>query len=486
MDMRKAVFLNVFFIAIILLIFSCKTDSRSDAGQKPNILFIMVDDLGKEWVSCYGGEDISTPNIDKLAESGMRMENVYSMPQCTPTRVTLLTGQYPFRHGWVNHWDVPRWGGGAHFDQNLNPSMGLVMREAGYKTLAAGKWQVSDFRVQPDIMQMNGFDDYCMWTGYEGGNPVSASRYWDPYIHTKEGSRAYPGKFGPDVFCDYIIDFMQKNKEHPMFIYYPMVLTHGPFINTPDEENEEGDDQEKFRAMVRYTDKLTGRLVSALEEMKIRENTIIIWSTDNGSPGNMTGSLNGREVKGGKAKTTETGICAPFIVSCPSRISRGIVSDALIDFTDLLPTFAEIAGVDLPARYTYDGVSFAGLILGKEKDSARKWILSMGGQNNARLTENGVENQYYYRDRVVRNKRYKLYINSSGQAEKLIDLWNDPVEKTNLIDSVHIADIAGNLDQLAGVIPRFPEKDNDPVYKPLPAQPWDVKITAKSQEWKKH
>ena len=289
-----------------------------------------------------------------------------------------------------------------------------------------------------------------------------------------------------DLFCEYIIDFMQNNKGNPMFIYYPMVLTHGPFINTPDEQNVAGDNAEKFKAMVRYADELTGRLVEALEKMKIRENTIIIWTTDNGSPGGMTGILNGREIEGGKGQTSEPGICAPFIVSFPSRLAGGITSDALIDFTDLLPTFAEIAGVDLPANHIYDGKSFAPLILGREKDSGRKWILSMGGHNNARLTENGVENQYYFRDRVIRNKRYKLYVNSSGDADKLFDLWNDPREEKNLIDSIHSADIAGNLEELSAVIPQFPEKDNDPVYTPLPDQPWDVGITAKSQEWKKH
>ena len=94
------------------------------------MLLFLVDDLGKEWISAYGAEDISTPHIDALVRSGLSFKNVYSMPQCTPTRVTLLTGQYPFRHGWVNHWDVPRWGGQAHFDETLNPSLGMEMKKA--------------------------------------------------------------------------------------------------------------------------------------------------------------------------------------------------------------------------------------------------------------------------------------------------------------------------------------------------------------------
>ena len=118
------------------------------AKEKPNILFILLDDLGKEWVSCYGAEDIQTPTFDKLAAEGIKFNNYYSMPQCTPTRVALMTGQYPFRNGWVNHWDVPRWGGG-HFSWLKNPSIARVMQSAAYKTAVAGKWQINDFRVQP-------------------------------------------------------------------------------------------------------------------------------------------------------------------------------------------------------------------------------------------------------------------------------------------------------------------------------------------------
>ena len=104
----------------------------ADAAQKPNIIFIMVDDLGPEWISCYGARDIRTQNIDRLAEQGMRFTNAYSMPKCTPTRATLLTGQYPFRHGWIGHWDVPRWGAGCHFDWKHNISFAQVMKQAGY------------------------------------------------------------------------------------------------------------------------------------------------------------------------------------------------------------------------------------------------------------------------------------------------------------------------------------------------------------------
>ena len=196
--------------------------------EKPNILFIMVDDLGKEWLSCYGGEEIKTPNIDALAAGGMTFNNAYSMPSCTSSRTMLLTGKYPWRNGYVNHWDVPRWGAGARYDVEAYPcNLGLAMRDAGYATAIAGKWQINDFRVEPNALDAAGFDDWCMWTGGEGDNPPSDERYWDPYVFTKdEPAQTYPGAFGPDLFCDFVIDFARNHNDgdKPFFIYYPMVL----------------------------------------------------------------------------------------------------------------------------------------------------------------------------------------------------------------------------------------------------------------------
>ena len=199
----------------------------------------MADDLGKEWVSCYGAEDIETPHIDALAERGMLLHNFYCMPQCTPTRASLLTGQYPYRHGWVNHWDVPRWGGGCSFDPKLNPSFPAAIRDAGYATAAAGKWQVDDFRVEPNAMVEAGFESYCMWTGFEGENPPSAKRYRDPYVYEDGEAKTRTGEFGPDVFTDYLVNFIGEHKDQPMFLYYPMVLPHTPLVATPDDPDAE-------------------------------------------------------------------------------------------------------------------------------------------------------------------------------------------------------------------------------------------------------
>lgn len=439
----------------------------------PNLVLIMVDDLGPEWISSYGGEGIETPNIDKLAEGGMVFRNAYSMPQCTPTRVTLLTGQYPYRHGWTNHWDVPRWGAGCHFDPEHNVSFARLLREAGYATAIAGKWQINDFRVQPRILDEHGFDEWSVWTGGEGGNPISDERYWDPYVYTNEqSSRIYEGAFGPDLFNDFLIDFVRRNREGPLLLYYPLALTHGPLVTTPHEPFAESK-LERHKAMVRYTDYLVGKLVKAVDDAGIRNNTIIIFTTDNGTAGGITGRLNGRTVKGGKAKLTENGPRAPFIVNGPGLVPAGIETDELTDFSDLLPTFCELAGAPLPQDVPVDGKSIAKLILGKQKTGPRDWILAMGFGAGI-LDENGVRGVLDYAPRVIRDKRYKIHVHD-GAIREFYDLREDPGEATNLLGSAS-AEHAGALNKLRAVADAMPERDGRPRYDALPPQPWDVSI----------
>lgn len=456
------------------------------APKKPNMLYILTDDLGKEWVSSYGADEVKTPHIDQLAQTGLKFENFYASPQCTPTRISLLTGQYPFRNGWVNHWDVPRWAGGAHFDWNRNPSLGRIMKSAGYQTAVAGKWQVNDFRIQPEAMTGHGFDAYCMWTGYEAGNPPSAERYWDPYIHAKSGSKTYKGQFGEDVFSDFLIDFMKKNRDKPMFMYYPMCLTHTPFTSTPAEPNVTGK-LERHKAMVRYMDFIVGKMLKALDDLGLRENTIIVYSTDNGTTAEITGSRNGRAIKGGKIKTTENGICAPFIVNCPGLVPEGKLTDALGDLTDILPTFAALGGAKLPKQFVFDGVSLADVILGKSLNSPRQWIMAMGGNANgsaARLSDKGLENDYRFRDRVIRDRRYKLFISSQQKPEKLVDILTDPEEKLDLLKS-NDPQVQVAYKKLWKIARSFPKLDNDPSYDKLKKELWDEPVTVKSQVWKK-
>lgn len=451
--------------------------SAADDATKPNILFIMVDDLGKDWIGCYGADNIQTPQIDALAAGGMTFHNAWSMPQCTPTRVTLLTGQYPWRTGWVNHWDVPRWGVG-YFDWDKHTTFAEVMQSAGYKTAIAGKWQINDFRVEPKALEKHGFDDWCVWTGYEGGNPPSGNRYWDPYIHTREGSKTYKGQFGPDIYCDFLIDFMKSHREEPMMLYFPMCLTHGPLVHTPAEPSASSK-VEKHKAMVRYTDHLVGRLVKTLDDLGIRKRTIVIFTTDNGTSGGLLGTVDGQRPSGGKASKFEGGVCEPFIVNGPGLVPAGVETDALTDFSDLLPTFAELGGAKPPTNVPLDGKSFAPLLLGKAQDSPREWIMALG-HGAARLDEDGVRGVHDYADRVIRDKRFKVWVEPSKKISKLFDLKTDPLEQKNLIESNEPQHKAA-LKKFQAIVDDTPDRDARPLYRERATNSWDRKLKQKTK-----
>lgn len=478
-------YLSLIALTVLPALFSaCKTNAGKNHNKtNPNILFILVDDLGKEWVSTYGADDVRTPNADKLAATGMTFRNAYSMPQCTPSRVALLTGQYPWRNGWINHYDVPRWGHGAQFDPEKYITFARVMKSAGYVTCAAGKWQINDFRIQPDIMVQHGFDEYCMWTGGEGGNvKVSNRRYWNPYIHTREGSKTYPGKFGDDIFTDFIITFMKKHRDQPMMIYYPMCLTHVPFTTTPLEPDVKGK-TEKHKAMVRYADFLLGKLIASLDSLGIRENTIVFWTTDNGTTHSMTGHRNGWAIRGGKTYLTENGINAPFIVNCPGTVPGGKITDALVDFPDMLPTFAELGGANIPEGDTIDGKSFAPLILGEKDDSPRKWIMALGSHPSS-IRNDRVVNYFPFRDRVIRDKKYKAYIDTTKVIYELYDLSSDPGERNNLLNS-DVPEVKKALGKFNEVLQTLPEEDANPKYTKLKKSFYDIPVNALNRLSKK-
>lgn len=381
-------------------------------GQRPNIVFILVDDLGPEWLSCYGSEH-KTPNLDRLAETGIRFQTVYSTPLCTPTRHELLTGRYPFRTGWTVHHDTPRWGG-QYFDWRREITFARLLRDAGYATAIAGKWQINDLRTHPDALQQHGFDEHCVWPGFEEGNPPAAERYFDPFVQTNGQRGTLKGKFGPDVFNEFLIDFIRRHKHRPFLAYHAMVLTHTPFTKTPHNKDTTAAGIALHPDMVNYVDHLVGRLVSVLDELQIRDRTLVIVTSDNGTVSGVRCRMNGRTVNGGKGKLIETGIRVPLIVNWPGKTPAGQVSDRLIDFTDFFPTLLDLAGVAPPDGVVLDGRSFAAVLQGRpDAQPAREWIFSQLGEN-----------------RVIRDKRFKLY--SDG---RFYDVVADPEETTDLAGS---------------------------------------------------
>ena len=363
--------LRVFCISVFL------TSFHHAASDRPNVVLIMADDLGMEALGCYGGTSYQTPHLDRLAAEGVRFDDAHAVPLCTPTRVALMTGKYNFRN----------WLAFGILDTEAK-TFGHWFSDAGYKTCISGKWQLRSYNP-PGYMpewrnrgmraENSGFDEYFLWHTEHTEN--KSSRYPDPRIQSNGTYvKDTKGKYGPDLYVDYINDFMERNSEEPFFVYYPMALTHGPFNPTPDSDDWlngnrfESNPDKYFGNMVEYMDKLIGLIDAKLGELGIRENTILIFYGDNGTPREVTSKMrDGRVISGGKGLNNRRGTHVPLIVNWPGSQAGGRVVSDLVDTTDFIPTLLEAAGIPLPQNEIFDGRSFLPQVIG-EKGNPRDWV----------------------------------------------------------------------------------------------------------------
>lgn len=416
------------------------------ADRPPNIILILGDDLGAKELSCYGNKQHKTPSLDRLAAEGVRFETFYAMPLCTPTRVCLMTGQYGFHNGFLGMQDPafkppadsPQAAIGNHFTH------ADLLKSKGYVTAQAGKWQLSG--QLPTLVRDAGFDEYCMWAydhnlpegvthpaHEKGGN---TSRYWHPslvqngqYLPTK------PDDYGPDILNNFVIDFARRNKERPFFVYYTSLLTHGPIFETPDPLKPGQRWPATFKSNVEYLDHLMGKLMASLKSEGLAENTLVLFVGDNGTGGQGKGTL------------TELGARVPGIVRGPG-VQRGVVSRAVADLTDVMPTLAEFSGATLPKEVPFDGHSL-GPVLRGEKATHRDWIYSH--------LDDG---------RIVRDARWLLEIAKAGKGERFYDCGESR-------DGSGYKDVTGSDDpevtaaraRFAEILKRMPEPKPNPGMK---------------------
>lgn len=358
MSIRLDQLLKLSCAVVIWMMFA----STLTAAERKNIILIMADDSAADNYGCYGSTFFSTPRLDALAAGGARFTHCYSEPVCTASRVKIMTGRDNIRN-YVAFGTLDK----------SETTFGTMMKNAGYATAIAGKWQLHggpNGSLAPDC----GFDTFCLWN-YPGS---SRSRFWKPSI-IRDGKllKTTDDDYGPDLFTDYMVEFIEANKDQPFFAYYPMVLVHSPFVRTPDSKPEEaGDKQSKalnhFRDMTAYADKCVGRIIDALEKNGLRENTVVIYTTDNGTGRSLKYPYKDEQRQGEKAYATDGGTHAPLIVNCPGTVPAGIVTDDLVDFSDVMPTLAQISGAAVP-KVTLDGRSFWPQCLGKP-GNPRDWI----------------------------------------------------------------------------------------------------------------
>lgn len=325
----------------------------------PNVILILADDLGVEGINVYGGE-YHTPNIDRLAAAGMRFDNAHATPLCSPSRVRLMTGQ----ENWRNYEAFGYLAPGQR-------TFGNVMQDAGYVTAMVGKWQLmgNGFDGRVGITpEAAGFDESYLWQLQ--ALTAKGSRYWGPTRAANGKPRISEEGFGPDLDNVKALDFISRHKDKPFFLYYSMVLVHNPWVPTPDSMTAAGA-QDRFNGMVSYMDRQVGELMARLKAEGLDKNTIVIFTADNGTNREIISMRNGYPVRGGKGLPTISGTHVPFIAWGPG-VPQGKVNGALVDFTDLLPTFADIAGKPTLAG-KIDGVSQWPVIRGRAA-SARSSI----------------------------------------------------------------------------------------------------------------
>jgi len=380
---------NLLFLLLFVFIWHALPGQKT---KKPNIIFILADDLGIGNISCYGSDQFKTPNIDKLASTGMRFTHGYTAPLCGPSRALILTGRQPFRTGTTNQDRVGK----------LEPSKEIclpsVLKTAGYTSLMVGKW--SQFPLQPSDF---GFDQYMRFQ--------ASGKYWNTQpankSYTKNGEIVplLDGEYLPDLMHNQVVDFISKNKNKPFFAYYSMSHIHGEILPTPDSKP---DSKDLYTDNINYMDKLVGKLVKALDSLKMRQNTIIVFVGDNGTAaeGASRATVQGKKLSGKKGDMLECGSLVPWIVNWKGGGQSGKVIDDLVDATDWMPTFAALTGAKLPGNVILDGKSFVPQLKG-EKGTPREWIFMELG------------NQWY-----VREEKWKL-----NRANELFDMRNAPFEE---------------------------------------------------------
>ncbi len=350
-------------LLLVLLTGTMAMLNGADRGSqpKPNVILILADDLGIGNVGCYGSDHAKTPNIDRLAASGTRYTHAFTAALCGPSRAMIMSGRYAFRNGSSSQ-DACR------VMPIVELQLGHTFTAAGYVTSAIGKWG-----QLPGEPNEAGFDDYLRFNGSGLYRNKKAGKS-DPYRVNGNDLKLGDKEYMPDLMHDQAMGFIRKHQAKPFFLYYSLVHVHAEIQPTPDSAP---DSKDLFADNLLYMDKLVGKLIAELDALKLRENTLILFMGDNGTAKlhDKLSTIGGRNLSGSKGSMLECGGLVPFIANWPGKVPSGKVSGDLIDSTDLLPTFAELAGSKLPVRTTFDGRSLAPQLRG-ETGKKREWIFN--------------------------------------------------------------------------------------------------------------
>ncbi len=443
----------------VLVLLACLlAEAAFVAGAEPartNVVFFIVDDLGQRDLSCYGSSFYDTPNVDRLAADGVRLTNAYAAcPVCSPTRASLLTGRYPQRCGITDYIGAAQPGkwkrNTKHLPAPYTEQLALdevtiaeVLKASGYATFFAGKWHLGGDGFSPEDQ---GFD--INMGGLPQGGPYGGKKYFSPYANPKlpDGK---DGEHLPDRLATEAANFITQHQDEPFFVYFPFYSVHTPLMSRADLKNkyEEkrstldvtdqfGDeaprkvrlsqDHAVYAGMVEAMDQAVGKVLKTLDDLKLSENTLVIFTSDNGGLSTSEGSPTSNfPLRAGKGWLYEGGICTAGIVRWPDVIPSGQVSDFPLISADYFPTILEAANLTCPSDVQLDGVSILGALNGTGEAPSRPLFWHYPHYGN----QGGAPGA------AILAENWKLIEWFDGDQVELFNLALDPSETQNLADS---------------------------------------------------
>jgi arylsulfatase A-like enzyme len=411
---------STFFVTLMLLSIVLQTNALTTtllAAEKPNIVIVFTDDQGYGDLACYGNEKTKTPRLDKLADEGTRFTSFYAQTVCGPSRSALLTGRYPIRS---KGWGMPA----------SEITFAELIRKSGYQTACIGKWDVSNRKAIIDRMpNAQGFDYYFGTLGANDGGGVTFHEN-----NEKAGSTRDMGSL-TTLYTDKAIAYLKEKRDpnKPFALYLAHTMMHTIIDATERFRGKSKGDL--YGDVVEEFDYETGRLLDVLDELKLSENTLVIYTSDNGpwnqkkytnnKRGHPKGSIfwgDSGPLRNGKGSCYEGGYRLPCIVRWPGKVPVGRVSDANFATIDFMPTFARLGGFDIPSDRRIDGVDQTDLLLGKRHSGRENFYFHEAGvrQGNWKYLKANA----FFHGYAVENDREKV--------EELYDLEADLGERTNL------------------------------------------------------
>lgn len=414
---------------LVLLAAGCVCLMGADPGRPPNVILILADDMGIGDLGCYGGSQAPTPRIDQLATEGMRFTQFYTMaPICSASRAGIITGMFPARWRITSYLQTRQGNAGceqADFLDPRAPSLPRALRAAGYATAHFGKWHLGGGRDVADAPKFAayGYDESAgTWESPEPHPDITAANsIWSDKDKVKRWDRTA-------FFVDQTLDFLKRHRDRPCFVNLWPDDVHTPWV--PDEMSDRTDTPKNFRPVLAEFDRQMGRLLDGLKALGLDENTVVIFTSDNGPMPTFDGARSGA-LRGGKLSLYEGGIRMPCTVRWPGRVPAGRVDERTIGAAvDFFPTLCAIAGAAVPRDQRLDGV-----------DLSAAWRGEGGGRAAPLFWEYGRNAEFFKfpgepRDRspnlAVRRDRWKLLANADGSQIELYDLDADEKEACNL------------------------------------------------------